>query len=379
VKELSVPGGRSRELPDMSGFASRLFKKRDVPEAVSAWRQAPQAALAALASEEKKAYIAALGPLIGGQRKFVQQNLRRLFQLFALMDMPDADRLELLTLIASGARPELEAVPVFRDRQVRHSLVEEAEVFAHNAPSKPASDYVALLRIRLNVKPGNVRKLTRLLEKLTDIENRAAALLGKQGHIVRLDDRQREIFKKSVAAVAVPSALLFPLGTVGLSAEGITTGLIALGGGFILPAGIALATGLGAVVALGITTKKLLDLMMPTIDADRVSIDLAELHHGMLAAQHLFDELADDAADPAALAQARERIAAIMQKIAPLTAAERARIEGALNHARLLGRRYVASLEHDRTTLAAQHHELAHELGRLLELDRPAMIAIAGC
>jgi hypothetical protein len=116
---------------------------------------------------------------------------------------------------------------------------------------------------------------------------------------------------------------------------------------------------------------------MPTIDADRVSIDLPELHRGVLAAQRLFDELADDAADPAALAQARERIAAIMQKIAPLTAAEHARIEGALNRARMLGQRYVASLEHDRAALAAQHCELARELGRLVELDRPAMIAIA--
>ncbi len=70
----------------------------------------------------------------------------------------------------------------------------------------------------------------RLLEKLTDLENRAAAMLRKRGHIVRLDDRRLEIFKKSVAAVGVPSAVLFPLGTVGLSAEGITTGLIALGG-----------------------------------------------------------------------------------------------------------------------------------------------------
>jgi hypothetical protein len=373
VKDLSVPRSRNRELLNVSGFVARLLRKRDGPEPVSVWRKAPETALAVLAQEEKRAYIAALGPLVGSQRKLARENLRRLYQLFAFMEMPTADRLELMSLVNGKPRSGLEAIPVFHDRQVRHSLVEEAEVFARNAPSKAAFDYVALLRIRMNVKPGNTRKLTRLLEKLTDIENRAAALLGKQGHIVRLDDRRLEIFKKSVAAVGVPSALLFPLGTVGLSVEGITTGLIALGGGFILPAGIAMATGLGAVVALGITTKKLLDMMMPTVDADRISIDLQQLHRGVIEAQHLLDELADDAADPASLAYARERMTAIMEKIAPLTATQRARIEGALSHAQILGRRYLISLEHDRTALAAQHHELAYELGRLLEIDRPAI------
>jgi hypothetical protein len=373
VKDLLVPRSQNRELLDASGFVARLFRKRDGSEPVSVWRKAPETALAVLTQEEKRAYIAALSPLVGNQRKLARENLRRLYQLFAFMEMPTADRLELMSLVDDGPRSGSEAVPVFHDRQVRHSVVEEAEVFARNAPSKAASDYVDLLRIRMNVKPGNARKLTRLLEKLTDIENRAAALLGKHGHIVRLDDRRLEIFKKSVAAVGVPSALLFPLGTVGLSAEGITTGLIALGGGFILPAGIAMATGLGAVIALGITTKKLLDMMMPTVDADRISIDLQQLHRGVIEAQHLLDELDDYAANPASLAHARERITAIMEKITPLTATQRARIEGALSHARTLGERYLTSLEHDRAALAAQHHKLAYELGRLLEIDRPVI------
>jgi len=336
---------------------------------------APEAALADLAAEEKRAYIAALVPLIRGGRKLELRSLRRLYQLFAFMEMPAAERLELLTALEGGPPSAPELVPVFRDRQVRRSLVEEAEVFASNASSKEAFDYVSLLRVRLNIKPSNSRKLTRLLEKLTDIENRAAVLLGKRGHIVRLDDRRLEIFKKGVAAVGVPSAVLFPLGTVGLSVEGITTGLIALGGGFVLPAGIAMVTGLGAAVALGITTKKLLDMLMPTVDADRASIDVQQLRSGVIEVQHLLDEIADEAADPAALEYARERITAIMQRIAPLTNVQRSRIEAALNHAHLLGERYLASLEHDRSAFERRYHVLADELGRLLDIDRPAITA----
>jgi hypothetical protein len=375
VKDLSVPGSRLRELSYARGFASRVFGKHDAPEPVSAWRMAPEAALADLAAEEKRAYIAALVPLVRGGRKLEQRSLRRLYQLFAFMEMPADERLELLTALEGEPPSTTELVSAFRNHQVRRSLVEEAEVFASNAPSKEASDYVSLLRIRLNVKPSNSRKLTRLLEKLTDIENRAAALLGKRGHIVRLDDRRLEIFKKGVAAVGVPSAVLFPLGTVGLSVEGITTGLIALGGGFILPAGIAMVTGLGAAVALGITTKKLLDMLMPTVDADRASIDVQQLRSGVIEVQHLLDEIADEAAGPAALEYARERITAIMQRIAPLTNAQRSRIEAALNHARVLGERYLASLEHDRAAFERQHHVLAYELGRLLDIDRPAITA----
>ena len=375
MKDLPVPGSRRRELPDVRDFAARIFGKHDAPEPVSAWRIAPEAALADLAAEEKKAYIAALVPLVRGARKLKQRNLRRLYQLFAFMEMPAAERLELVTALEGEPPSAPELAPVFRDHQVRRSLVEEAEVFARDASSKEAFDYVSLLRVRLNVKPSNSRKLTRLLEKLTDIENRAAALLGKRGHIVRFNDRRLEIFKKGVAAVGVPSAVLFPLGTVGLSAEGITTGLIALGGGFILPAGIAAVTGLGAVVALGITTKKMLDMLMPTVDADRASIDVQQLRSGVIEVRHLLDEIADEAADPAALEYARERITAIMQRIAPLTNAQRSRIETALSHARLLGERYLASLEHDRAALEQRHHVLANELGRLLDIDRPAITA----
>jgi hypothetical protein len=376
VKDLPVPGSRHRELPYVTDFASRVFGKHDVPEPVSAWRIAPEAALADLAAQEKRAYIAALVPLVRSGRKLERRSLRRLYQLFAFMEMPAAERLELLTAMEGEPPSVPEIVPVFRDRQVRRSLVKEAEVFASNAPSKEAFDYIARLRIHLNVKPSSSLKLTQLLEKLTDIENRAAALLGKRGHMVRLDDRRLEIFKKSIASVGVPSAVLFPLGTVGLSAEGITTGLIALGGGFILPAGVAMLAGLGAAVALGITTKKLLDMLMPTIDADRASIDVQQLRGGVVEVQRLLNEIADDTADPAALEHARERITDIMQRIAPLTNAQRARIESALDHARILGERYLDSLEYDCAALEVRGHMLAHELDRLLDIDWPAVIKV---
>jgi hypothetical protein len=366
VKALAVVGSRPNQLPNLKGFFARVFDKKDVPEPVWAWRAAPEEAFATLDAAEKNAYIAALVPLVRKGRRINRGNLRRLYQLFTFMEMPATQRLEFLNRLESALPAAPEVVPFFRNPEVRRSLVQEAELFASNMPSRAAYDYAAFLRLRLNVKSGNSRKLARLLEKLTDIENRAATLLDKRGHIVRLDDRRLELFKKGVAAIGVPAAVLFPLGTIGLSAEGITTGLIALGGGFILPAGLAMVTGLGTAVALGITTKKLLDLLMPTADADRASIDIEELRRGVVEVQRLFDEAATDTADSVLRDRARERIAAIMERIAPLSNAQREGIESALNHARILSARYFAFIEHDRTVLERQRHTFARELEPLL-------------
>lgn len=357
--------------PDFGSFARRVFGRSDAPEPVSAWRAVPESELAALPLERKRAFIAALLPLIRNGRNLQRRNLRRLYQLFAFMAMPAADRLELLSALdrTSQAAPE---IPSY-SRNVRRSLADEAQLFASNVSSRAAFDYASLLRVRLNVEPGNSRKLARLLEKLTDIENRAATLLGKRGHMVRLDDRRLESFKKSVAAIGVPTAVLFPLGTVGLSAEGITTGLLALGGGFVLPASIAMVTGLGVLVAIGVTTKRLLDMLMPTIDADRASIDVEQLGIGIIEIERLLDEVAADTDDSVLRERARARIADIMQRIAPLSKAQRTKIEFALDHARILGERYLACLEHDRAALSDRHDALAQELARLLDLDRRAL------
>ena len=363
MKDIAVQGARGLRLKD---FANSVLRKNDGPEPASAWRPAPQAALAALSAEEKKFYIGSLLPLVRSGRKLNRANLRRLYQLFAFMELPTLDRLTLLGRLESRSEPALARVLYFSDREVRSSLVEEAEFFAENTPSRAASDYIASLRFRLKVKRVKSRKLNRLFEKLTDVENRAASLLGKRGHVVRFHERRLELFKKSIAAVGVPAAVLFPLGSIGLSAEGVTTGLIVLGGGFILPAGLAMLTGLGAAVAMGITTKKLLDMLMPTIDADRSSIDIQQMRRGAVEVQHLVDEVAADPVDSAKRERVRERIAEIMQRIAPLSEAQRARIESALQETRILNDRYCSMLEQDRALLEQRRDALGRELGGVL-------------
>ncbi|HTT75287.1 MAG TPA: hypothetical protein VMF50_04825, partial [Candidatus Binataceae bacterium] len=241
---------------------------------------------------------------------------------------------------------------------------------AGRSPSPAVRAYLERLRAHLQVKPSVETHWSRYFEKLTDAENRVAVILGKRGHIVGLNDRQLEIFKKAVAAIGVPAALIFPFGTVGLTVEGITTGLVALGGGFLLPAGAAMVTGIGVVVAAGVSSKKILDMIWPTTGADKTSIDIEQFNADAGRIQHLLDEAA---ADDAKLAEARAEIARIINKMLPLSEPERAKMKAAFEHAHVLGQRYLEYLAEDKANLERNNQLGADELTALLTLDTPAL------
>ncbi|HJU28818.1 MAG TPA: hypothetical protein VJ718_06590, partial [Candidatus Binataceae bacterium] len=308
-------------------------------------------------------------------RRIERRRIRRLYQLFAFMEMPAEARIELVAAMHTRLRLTPDALPRFGDRQVRHSLLDEAIAIGGRAPSSEARAYIAQLGAHLGVKPGDSAKWTRLFEKLTDIENRAAAMLGKSGHLVRLNDRKLETFKKAVAAVGVPAAVLFPLGTVGLSADGITTGLIVLGGGFLLPTGIAMATGVGVAVAIGISTKKILDMAMPTTDSDRASIDIERLNAEAIEIERALDSIEGVAPDSRRIEDVRARIAQMVREIVPLSERDRTKIQEALQHSRILGDRYLDYLARDREFLESHNHVAAEDLAKLLDYDAGALRA----
>jgi hypothetical protein len=373
VKVLAiVPTG----LPDLESgrrLLARVLRKRDTPEPVAAWRAVPEAALATLTAAERRGYIDALLPLMRSGRSIDRRRIRRLYQLFAFLELPDAARLDAIAALHTKLRLEPRELPRFKNREVRRSLLSEAVAMAGKSPDQKAKDYLARLREHLGVKSEDANHWTQFFETLTDLENRMAVALGKRGHLVRLDDRKLEIFKKAVASIGIPAAVIFPLGTIGLSVEGITTGLVALGGGFILPAGAAMVTGLGVAVALGVTSKKILDMVWPTTDADRASIDIEKLNSDATRIREVLDDAVASDANRTKVEAARAEIARIIQGIVPLDAAARARLEAACAHARALGDRYLEYLGHDRAALERDNLLGAEELGGLLELDSPVI------
>jgi hypothetical protein len=363
-------------LPDIAAgkrMLARVIRKRDTPGPVAAWRAAPETALEALFLGEKTAYIEVLLPLARSGRTVERGNLRRLYQLFTFMEMPHEERVEILAALHTRLRLTPQSLPYFANQEVRRSLLAEAVAMGAVSGSKEAKDYIAGLATHLNLKAGEAGKWTQFFEKLTDLENRVAATLGKKGHIVRMDARKLEIFKKAVASVGVPGAVLFPLGTVGLSVEGITTGLVALGGGFLLPASVAMVTGLGVAVALGVSSKKILDMVIPTTDADRISIDIEKLNADATEITKVLDDATGGDPNRKKLEEAHAKISEIIKKIVPLSDAERAKLEAAFAHARILGDRYLDYLATDRDALENRNHVGADEVAALLELDTPAI------
>jgi hypothetical protein len=363
-------------LPDLEAgkrLLARVLRRRNTPEPVAAWRAAPEAALVQLSPAEKSAYINALLPLMRTSRTIDPRRLRRLYQLFAFMEMPQGARRDALAAIHTRLRLEPPELPLFVDREVRRSLLNEAVALAGKSPAREVADYISRLRTHLGVKADEANRWMQFFERLTDLENRVAAALGKRGHLVRLDDRKLEIFKKAAASVGIPLAVIFPLGTIGLSIEGITTGLMALGGGFVLPASAAMVTGLGVAVGLGVSSKKILDMVWPTTDADRASIDIERLNADATRIQQVLDGAVASDANRAKVEAARAEIGRIIQGMVPLDAAARERLAAACAHARELGDRYLEYLARDRDALERSNHLGADELAALLELDAPAI------
>jgi hypothetical protein len=363
-------------LPDLEKgkrLLARVLRKRDTPEPVAAWRAVPEAALSQLTAEERVEYIHALLPLIRIGKTIDRPRLRRLYQLFTFLEMPAEARIDAIASLHTKLRLEPDRLPSFADSEVRLSLLTEAIAMAGKSPTSAAQDYLIRLRNQMGVKASEANRWMRFFESLTDLENRVASALGKRGHIVRVDDRKLEIFKKAVASVGIPGAVIFPLGTVGLSVEGISTGLVALGGGFLLPTGIAMVMGLGAAVALGITSKKILDMVWPTTDADRTSIDIEKLNADAARIRDVLDEAVADEGNRAKVEAARVEIARIIKGIVPLDDASRAKLEKAFAHARTLGARYLEYLCHDRAALERDNRIGADDLAGLLDLDAPVI------
>lgn len=368
-----------RSLPDLAGklpdvasgrkLLARVLRRNDAPEPVAAWRAAPEAALRALDDTEKQAYVEALLPLMRSGHKVNRRSLRRLYQLFTFMEMPAGRRADLVEALHTRLHLAPERLPNFNDRELRRSLLNEAVAMGGRSPTAETREYLERLRTHLNVSADETSKWSQFFEKLTDLENRVAATLGKKGHIVRAEERRLEIFKKAVASIGVPAAVLFPLGTVGLSAEGIATGLVALGGGFLLPASVAMVTGLGVAVALGVSAKKVLDMVMPSTDADRFSIDIEKLSSGTAAISKILDEATAPSADHRRIEEAGTEISRILDQIVPLSDREKARLQALFEHARILGERYLDYLAIDRDTLESRNHVGAGELAALLDLD----------
>src|ERR1700683_5628325 len=102
----TLPEWRSA-IPDLESgrrLLARIAGIRDVPEPVAAWRAVPEEALGLLDAGAKAALIGALLPVARHGRNIERSALRRLYQLFAFTEMPEAERHALVDTLFTRLR-----------------------------------------------------------------------------------------------------------------------------------------------------------------------------------------------------------------------------------------------------------------------------------
>ncbi len=362
--------GEIRYALDPTRAARKLWSIFSVaPEPLSAWRLIPRQVLDSISPTEAKGFISALLPIVRDGREVELFKLRRLYQLFAMMGVSAACRRAFVDALYTRLNLEPKELPTFASRETADALWQEASYMAGRLASAQAQAYLERLRAHLCVSEGTRldARLGEFLDWLTELENRAAQLLSKEGHVVKPEERRKEIFKKLIAYVGVPLGVIYPLGVVGLSTEGIVTGLAALGSFGLAAAGTVSAApvmaGLVVLAALAGTSKKLLDMIIPTTDSDKVS---AEVERVLAAGEKLrraYERTPGSCAPSEELERAYTEALELIKSLVPK--AEQARRAYLLE----LGRRYLEMLACDEEALGAENHLAADDLARLRSLD----------
>jgi hypothetical protein len=283
---------------------------------------------------------------------------------------PDA-RVKTLFTLHKGLEPS--QVPELQDEVARNSLLSEAVALAGRSPDEAAKRYLSRLSVHLKIRGEETVRWSQFFERPNGLEKRFAAARGTAGRVVQFDDRKLEIFNQAVASVVIPADVLSPPVIVALSLETITTGLIPLGRGFVLPTTAAMIAVLEVAVASGVTSNKILDTVLLTSGAGRASIDIEQLSAGAANIRQVLDKAFANNCNQAKFEEARAEIAEIIKRTVASSHADRVKLQAANERARHLGSRYLTFLAEDSEALEGRSEIGSSEVVSLLELDTPVI------
>jgi hypothetical protein len=130
----------------------------------------------------------------------------------------------------------------------------------------------------------------------------------------------------------------------------------------------------GFLYADGVTSKKILDLVLPRSGAGRVSIDIEKLSADAAKIRQVLDEACANNCNQAKFEKARAEIAKIIERTVASSHVDRVKLQAAIEHTRCLGERYLTFLAEDFETLEGRSSEIGtYEVVSLLELDTPVI------
>lgn len=210
----------------------------------------------------RRSYVSTIVSLVAASSTITPDLLRRIYQLFAQADLTPEDRLKVLASLFFGNNLPSNSVELIDDKDMAFSAVKDALYFSENSDSKRAELFVQ----GIVEKFGITEEQLSFLRSWTDWENRILVKLGKPGATVSEADMPVDLAKKATALGIPVVALYFSGSIIGLGAAGITSGLATLGAasGFIALGLNPMTAGIVALIAGGITIKKLLDAILPS-------------------------------------------------------------------------------------------------------------------
>ena len=217
-------------------------------------------ALLNLSPELKLAYLRTLIPIIIADKKVSVKELRRIYQLFAIMDLRSEDRMNVLSELFFEKLPLSHKISVnpdlVADENLKISLAKDAmlikEVEKNNETSRIVNYLLQIL--------GITQKHIAFLEKWVAWENKIMDKIGRGDLKISRKEMPSELISRA-AAVGIPLAALYFSGSViGFSATGITSGLAVIGvkTGIVALGLNPMTAGIAALIIGGISIHKII-------------------------------------------------------------------------------------------------------------------------
>jgi hypothetical protein len=208
--------------------------------------------------EIRKAYVRQLAKVIAADGQVDANELVKLYEVCALLGVPDAERLQLVVTLAFDiATLDGEPVPraILEDEELRMALAKDVLFFDEededHATRRVANSILNLIKL--------TPEQTKVLSDWVHLENQILRKMGAGEESMAPSDAS-EITARATA-VGVPLTALYFAGITGFSAVGLTSGLAAIGGYTGLAAlGLnPMTAGIAGLILGGIAVKKLAD------------------------------------------------------------------------------------------------------------------------
>jgi len=226
----------------------------------------------------RRAYVEALAATIAADGAVDADEIRKLYEIHALLGTSEADRLNLIRRLALEPQTFTDVeLPeeILRDEELRMALAKDLLFIEKTQESNATKQVVQQLLAQIRLTPEQ----TKVMTDWVTWENQLLRRMGAGDECLADESDPREIASRA-AAVGVPLTMLYMAGTRGFSAPGITSGLASLGkmsglaqmgqlAGLVkgkLP-GLAklkvgwnpMTAGIAALIIAGVTVKKLSD------------------------------------------------------------------------------------------------------------------------